>query len=91
MADAKGQTFTYAYDELNRQTDQFFPDAATPYLTVTHIQTAYDANNNVTGVTEIKTEAGGGTITDTTVNSYDNFDRLLGSVSGVWGRATPSD
>lgn len=76
MADAKGQTFTFAYDKLNRQTDGYFPETATPYLTVSHIQTAYDANNNVTDVIETKTTADGGIVTDTKVNTYDDFDRL---------------
>jgi RHS repeat-associated protein len=76
LTDAKGQTFIYAYDELNRQTTAVYPAAATPYLTIRSIETGYDANNNVKTVTETKDQAGGGTVTDSTVNTYDDFDRL---------------
>ena len=71
MTDAKGQTFTYAYDELNRQTDTYLPAVASPFYGASHISTEYDANNNVTKITENKPS-----VTDVTSNSYDSFDRL---------------
>ncbi len=76
MIDPKGQTFTYEYDGLNRQTDAFYPSVLTPYLTITKIHTNYDPNNNVLSKTEAKTLSDNSSLTDTTVNTYDNFDRL---------------
>ena len=76
MVDAEGQTFTYAYDELDRQTDAFYPDTVSPYLKIQQIQTGYDANNNVTRITETKEYPDGSVIVDVTVNNYDDFDRL---------------
>ncbi|MDH3976767.1 MAG: hypothetical protein OEV42_21095, partial [Deltaproteobacteria bacterium] len=79
MTDAKGQVFAYVYDKLNRQTEANYPDVATPYMTPLKTVTAYDANNNVTTVTETKRDAGGATVTDLTENIYDDFDRLTSS------------
>jgi YD repeat-containing protein len=76
IVDAKDQTFTYAYDELDRQTDQFFPNETTPYLAITHIQTEYDANNNVVRITENKKMPDDSVVADITANNYDDFDRL---------------
>ncbi len=76
LIDPKGEEFTYVYDELNRRTDEQLPQAATPYLTLVKIHTDYDGNNNVTGTTETKRDTQGATVTDTTVNTYDDFDRL---------------
>jgi RHS repeat-associated protein len=76
LTDAKGQVFTYTYDALNRQTVANYPNVATAYLTLQKVETGYDANNNITTVTETKQQSGGGTVTDSTVNIYDNFDRL---------------
>jgi RHS repeat-associated protein len=76
LIDPKEQEFSYDYDELNRQTDEHLPAAATPYLTLVKVHTEYDGNNNETAVTETKTDTGGATITDTTTNTYDDFDRL---------------
>ncbi len=76
MTDAMGRQFTYVYDELNRLTTSTYPVVTTSFMTIENVVTGYDANNNVTSVTETKQIAGGGTQTDTTVNTYDNFDRL---------------
>lgn len=76
LIDPKGQEFTYVYDELNRKIDEQLPQAATPYLTLTTVHTEYDGNNNVTGISETKRDTQGATITDTTVNTYDDFDRV---------------
>jgi len=76
MVDANGRTYTYNYDELDRRTDQFFPDTNTPYLTITHIQTDYDENNNAIRVTENKKLPDDSVAADITVNNFDNFDRL---------------
>jgi len=76
MVDANGRTFTHNYDQLERQTDKFFPDTAAPYLTIIHIGAEYDENNNVIRVTESKKLPDGTAVTDITINHYDNFDRL---------------
>ncbi|HAK59543.1 MAG TPA: hypothetical protein DCO77_04060, partial [Nitrospiraceae bacterium] len=76
MVDATGRKFTYAYDELNRQIDTTYPDTTAPFYRTTRIHTGYDANNNITTVTEYKTAADSSTLTDVTTNTYDNFDRL---------------
>ena len=76
MTDAKGQLFTYDYDELNRLTTTTYPIVTTSFLTPESVVTDYDANNNVTTVTETKQISGGGTQTDVTTNNWDNFDRL---------------
>ena len=79
MVDAKGQIFSYAYDDLGRQTDSWSPETGAAYLEITHVHTDYDGNNNVTRITETKT-GGAGPLTDVTVNSYDDFDRLEESI-----------
>ena len=56
MVDANGEQFTYAYDQLNRQTDANYPDVASPYLKIIHIETLYDANNNVTSLSWLTDE-----------------------------------
>jgi RHS repeat-associated protein len=76
MIDPNGQRFTYAYDELNRQTDAYYPDVDSPFNKIIRIQKEYDPNNNITAITETKMGPDGSTITDTTVNHYDEFDRL---------------
>jgi RHS repeat-associated protein len=76
LIDAKGQVFGYTYDALNRPTLATYPNVTTPYLTLQRIETGYDANNNVSTVTETKAQSGGGTITDVTTNIWDDFDRL---------------
>ncbi|WP_432822320.1 RHS repeat-associated core domain-containing protein [Trichloromonas sp.] len=76
MTDAKSQVFLYDYDELNRPTRTTYPLVATPFLTIQEVVTGYDANNNVETVTETKQQSGGGTLIDSTVNVWDNFDRL---------------
>jgi RHS repeat-associated protein len=76
MIDPNGQRFTYAYDELNRQIDSYYPDAVSPFNKIVRIHKLYDPNNNVTEITEIKTGPDNSTIIDTTVNRYDSFDRL---------------
>ena len=77
MTDAKGQVFTYGYDELNRLTLIDHPlDATTPFMAIDKVETSYDANNNVATVTETKQINGGGTQTDVTTNTWDDFDRL---------------
>jgi RHS repeat-associated protein len=81
LEDPKGQVFTYDYDELNRRTDEYLPETATPYLMLTNVHTDYDGNNNVTTVTETKKDTAGATVTDTTGNTYDNFDRLKTSTT----------
>ncbi len=80
MTDAKGQLFGYAYDELNRLTQIDHPlELTTPFMAIDKVETVYDANNNVATITETKQINGGGTQTDTTVNVWDNFDRLTSS------------
>jgi YD repeat-containing protein len=74
--DAKGQIFSYEYDALNRPTTTTYPVVTTPFMTIESVVTTFDANNNVQTVTETKQKAGGGTLVDKTVNSWDNFDRL---------------
>jgi len=81
LIDPKEQVFTYDYDQLNRQTDENLPTAPTPYLTLVKVHTDYDGNNNVKNVVETKTDSGGSTVTDTTTNGYDNFDRLKTSAT----------
>jgi RHS repeat-associated protein len=76
MIDPNGQRFTYTYDELNRQTDSYYPDVGSPFNKIIRIHKEYDPNNNVTSITETKTGHDGSTITDTSINHYDNFDRL---------------
>ena len=76
LLDAKGQSYAYVYDALNRETSRTFPTGNGPYLTIQSIATDYDANNNVTTITETKIQSGGGTVTDVTTNSYDRLDRL---------------
>ena len=76
LIDAKGQEFTYGYDPLNRRIDEYFPTAVTPFLTLKQVHTEHDGNNNVTAVTETKIGSGGGTVTDITANTWDDFDRL---------------
>lgn len=77
--DPKGQLFTYAYDKLNRQTAADYPPSSTPFNTINRSETGYDANNNVTSVTEYKTGVDNSSIVDSTVNQYDHFDRLTTS------------
>ncbi len=79
VIDLTGQIFTFDYDELNRRTDQSLPGTPTPYMTLTKVHTAYDANNNVIRIDESKGTTGRTTITDATTNTYDDFDRLLTS------------
>ncbi|MDH3348975.1 MAG: hypothetical protein OEM02_12860 [Desulfobulbaceae bacterium] len=76
MLDAKSQSFSYTYDALNRQTLASYPVAETPYLTIRSIDTEYDPNNNVTKISETKTQTDGTIITDVTDNEYDSFDRV---------------
>lgn len=65
----KGNDRVMVYDGLNRLTSVTDGGLlATGYC--------YDANNNVTDVTETKQLSGGGPQTDVTSNTYDNFDRL---------------
>ncbi|MGO8989042.1 MAG: RHS repeat-associated core domain-containing protein [bacterium] len=77
--DPKNQQIAYTYDELNRQSNAYHPNVASPFNQITRIYTEYDSNNSVTMIIETKTGPDGSTITDTTVNHYDNFDRLDGS------------
>ncbi|MCP4540473.1 MAG: hypothetical protein GY832_25325, partial [Chloroflexi bacterium] len=63
---------------LNRQIDAFNPTTGSPYYETTHVQTVYDENNNVKRIIESKI-GGAGSLTDTTINNYDNFDRLVDS------------
>jgi hypothetical protein len=58
----------YAYDDLGRQTQADYDTVSSPYYETTRIVTEYDANNNVTKITETKTGAGG-TLTDITENT----------------------
>jgi len=77
MYDAKGQLFTYEYDELDRQIIALYPDdSEAVYLNIVQIQTEYDENNNVAKVTETKQTIDSATLTDVTINKYDDFDRL---------------
>lgn len=77
--DPKGQQISHSYDELNRRTETTYPGNSSPYLTLTKTETVYDGNNNVTKVTETKTDTNNATVSDVTDNVYDNFDRLLSS------------
>jgi len=79
LTDAKGQTFSYAYDLLNRRTDDSYPAQSTPFLALAAVKTGYDASNNVTDIVETKNAAAGGTVTDSTANIYDDFDRITSS------------
>jgi len=74
--DPNGQVITYDYDELTRQTDAHYPEGGSPFNKTIQIHTEYDPNNNVTSITETKKGPDGTTFTDTTVNLFDNFDRL---------------
>ncbi|MCP4609739.1 MAG: hypothetical protein GY845_13610, partial [Planctomycetes bacterium] len=76
MIDPEGRQYTYTYDNLNRQVVSYYPDIDSPYMEPVQINTGYDANNNVTNLTETKTDETGTTLTDTTINTYDAFDRL---------------
>ncbi len=76
LKDPKGQEFTYTFDFLNRQTDAVYPAVTTSFLAIRGIHKDYDGNNNVAGITETKADSGGAIITDSTANTYDNFDRL---------------
>jgi len=76
LTDAKGQLYSYSYDEINRETLRSYPVVSGPYIDIQSIATSYDANNNVTAITETKAINGGGTLSDVTSNSYDLLDRL---------------
>ena len=76
MTDAMGRVFTYTYDVLNRQTDSSAPDLGGSMFQTLAVTTVYDANNNVTSITETKTDETGASFTDQTVNTFDNFDRM---------------
>jgi YD repeat-containing protein len=78
LVDPKGQAFAYEYDDLNRRIGADYPDTGSPYLTLVAVDTEYDANGNLTRVTETKTAPDGG-VTDVTENTYDDFDRLSAS------------
>lgn len=79
QTDPKGQSFSYVYDLLNRRTDESYPLQSTPFMTLTAVKRQYDPNNNLTSIDESKNDSQGGTATDSTVNVYDEFDRLTSS------------
>lgn len=72
MTDANGQSFTMAYDVLNRQTQKQYPVAGTDDLQ--SIVNQYDANNNLTQITETYSGATGNRVTQ---QQFDVFDRLV--------------
>ncbi|WP_027706786.1 RHS repeat-associated core domain-containing protein [Zooshikella ganghwensis] len=82
--DALGQLITYQYDALNRETQreyqqaQLIPSGASVSLTIQQVTTQYDANSNVTGMTETYQVSGGAGGTEQKViqQVYDDFDRL---------------
>ncbi|MGB1140578.1 MAG: RHS repeat-associated core domain-containing protein, partial [Halioglobus sp.] len=80
QVDPLNQRTEYDYDALDRQSRVDFANTVPGgglYRT-SHIETAYDANNNITSIVETKLSIGtGGGITDTTSNSYDKLDRLI--------------
>jgi RHS repeat-associated protein len=71
MTDPNGQTFSYGYDELNRQILKTYGSDTSPYIQITRIDFGYDGNNNLTQISETKNG-----ITDETINTYDELDRL---------------
>lgn len=77
--DPKGQVINHVYDAINRHTETTYPGNTSPYLALTKTETVYDGNNNITTVTESKTDATNASISDVTGNTYDNFDRLTAS------------
>ena len=74
LTDAKGLVFSYTFDELNRETLKSYPlpNPATGD-DIQSIANGYDANGNITSVTE---SYSGATGTRVTTRSYDRFDRL---------------
>lgn len=73
--DPENQIITYTYDKLNRQTAVNYPikNGSVDLIETSGITTQYDGNNNITHITETKTNG----YTDETVNVYDGFDRLI--------------
>ncbi|MGI0115379.1 RHS repeat domain-containing protein [Zooshikella sp. RANM57] len=84
--DALGQLITYQYDELNREVQREYQQAQQPTqpganvsLSIQQVVTQYDANSNVTGMTETYQVSGGsagGTEQKVIQQVYDDFDRL---------------
>ncbi|MFA7059874.1 MAG: Ig-like domain-containing protein [Pedobacter sp.] len=79
FTDAKDQVTSYSYDMVNRPVEVTYSGSASPFYTLMRTVTAYDGNNNATSVSETKNDQSGAQITDSTVNVYDNFDRLTSS------------
>ena len=74
MIDANGLSFTFIVDALNRETEKQYPAPATPAGdAIQTIVNQYDANNNITNITETYA---GTTGTRTTTQQFDAFDRL---------------
>ncbi|MDD2893358.1 MAG: hypothetical protein PHF20_05455, partial [Halothiobacillaceae bacterium] len=80
LTDAKGQTFSYGFDALNRLTLASYPLLAAPTGDdLRAISNSYDANGNLTQVSETYSGTSG---TRSTRKSYDNFDRLTAVTDG---------
>src|SRR5690606_8272023 len=75
--DGKGQSFSYAFDVLNRQSRADYPAAGLDgeLLSIVNV---YDENNNPTRITE-SYRGGAERITE---NRYDIFDRLESVIDG---------
>ena len=83
QTDSKGQVFTYVYDALDRETERNDPSGTdllassnSPYLDPVQTTRAYDANNNLTQISETKADSGGSNQTDVISHQYDRLDRL---------------
>ncbi|MCP5015985.1 MAG: RHS repeat protein, partial [Ketobacter sp.] len=78
--DPKGQTTTFAYDALGRETLRTLPpDLGTTDGLLT-IASVFDPNNNLLKVTETYVQSGA----KVTIRTYDTFDRLQ-TVTDRWG------
>ena len=84
FTDPNGLAFSSTFDALNREINKTYPaPASATGDDIQSIATVYDANGNVTKITETYS---GVTGTRVTTKSYDNFDRLI-LVTDAFGKA----
>jgi len=77
LIDALGQEIEFTYDAIDRPATASYPVRGTVTLAqLTGVTWDYDHNDNVTLVTETKAGENGGSFTESTSASYDDFDRL---------------
>jgi RHS repeat-associated protein len=92
--DPKGQKTTTTYDELNRETLREYALAVGASAPVSFGRTAsiareYDANGNLTEVSQVLVDAQGGSATRVATLTYDDLDRLTSeAVPTATGTAT---